>query len=81
VIEVLSVGNTYGEMTRKRREYFQAGVQLLWIVDPRERNVTIYRNVNDPITVREGTILDGEHVLPGWKVDTGELFGKLEERK
>jgi Uma2 family endonuclease len=35
VIEILSLGNTYGEMSRKRREYFQAGVQLLWIVDHR----------------------------------------------
>ena len=29
VIEVLSSGNTYAEMSRKRREYFHAGVQLL----------------------------------------------------
>lgn len=81
VIEVLSVGNTYGEMSRKRREYFHAGVQLLWIVDPRERNVTIYRTVNAPVVVPDGAILDGEHVLPDWKVDTGELFRKLDDTK
>ena len=79
VIEVLSIGNTYSEMSRKRREYFHAGVQLLWMVDPRERTVTIYRSSNDAEVVREGEI-SGEHVLPHWRVDCDELFGKLDER-
>lgn len=80
VIEVLSAGNTYGEMSRKRREYFHAGVQLLWMVDPRERHVTIYRSSNEAEIVREGGLLAGDPVLRGWKVDTAELFGKLDER-
>jgi Uma2 family endonuclease len=46
VIEVLSVSNTYGEMSRKRREYFHAGVDLLWMVDPRERQITFYLSAN-----------------------------------
>lgn len=79
VIEVLSVGNTYGEMSRKRREYFHAGVQLLWLVDPRRRTVTIYRSSNEYEVVNEGAALSGENVLPGWIVDTGKLFGKLDE--
>ncbi len=77
VVEVLSVGNTYGEMSRKRREYFHAGVELLWMVDPRERTVTIYRSSNDVEVVHEGPILGGDRVLTGWSVDTGKLFAKL----
>lgn len=53
----------------------------LWIIDPRERNVTIYRTVNSPVIVLDGAILDGEHVLSGWQVDTGELFRKLDDTK
>ncbi len=30
VVEVLGAGNTRGEMARKRREYFLAGVRLVW---------------------------------------------------
>ena len=33
VVEILSEGNTYGEMSRKRREYFHAGVELMWMVE------------------------------------------------
>lgn len=81
VAEILSVGNTYGEMSRKRREYFHAGVELLWMVDPRERTVAIYRSSSDVEVAEEGTVLTGDPVLPGWSVDTGRLFGKLDERR
>jgi Uma2 family endonuclease len=80
VVEVLSVGNTYGEMSRKRREYFHAGVELLWMVDLRDRSVTIYRSSTDAVVFTEGAILSGDNVLPGWSVDTGKLFAKLDEQ-
>lgn len=36
-VEVLSAGNTPGEMARKCREYFAAGVRFVWLVDPETR--------------------------------------------
>src|SRR5436190_1852374 len=33
-VEVLSEGNTPAEMHRKLREYFLAGVRLVWMIDP-----------------------------------------------
>jgi Uma2 family endonuclease len=50
-VEVLSPGNTPGEMARKRQEYFAAGVQLVWIVDPVTRTVAVYTAPNQS-TVR-----------------------------
>ncbi|MDA1233097.1 MAG: Uma2 family endonuclease [Planctomycetota bacterium] len=80
VIEVLSTGNTYSEMSRKRREYFHAGVQLLWMVDPRDRTVAVYRSSTDVTVVREGGTLTGDAILPGWTINTGDLFAKLDEQ-
>ena len=34
VVEILSKGNTPKEMKRKLDEYFQAGVRLVWYVNP-----------------------------------------------
>ncbi len=34
-VEVLSKGNTKGEMKRKVRDYLDAGCRLIWLVDPR----------------------------------------------
>ena len=42
VVEILSEGNTKTEMDRKLREYFAAGVRLVWYADPRQRQVTVY---------------------------------------
>jgi Uma2 family endonuclease len=78
VIEVLSIGNTYGEMSRKRREYFHAGVELLWMVDHRSRTVTVFRTPQDSMVLTEGQPLDGGTVLPGWQVDIADLFSRLE---
>ena len=33
-VEVLSRSNSAGEMSRKVKEYFSAGVRLVWYVDP-----------------------------------------------
>jgi Uma2 family endonuclease len=80
VIEVLCAGNTYLEMSRKRREYFHAGVQLLWMVDPEERSVAVYRSPQDVQVLHAGEVLAGDAVLPGWQVDIGALFSKLDSR-
>ena len=78
VIEVLSVGNTYAEMSRKRREYFHAGVELLWMVDHRSQTVTVFRSPQDASVVNAGETLDGGSVLPGWHIDIADLFSRLE---
>src|SRR5262249_47090624 len=44
-VEVLSKNNTPGEMKRKRKEYFKAGVRLVWIIDPKRRTVEIYTSL------------------------------------
>ncbi len=80
VIEVLSQSNTYSEMSRQRREYFHAGVRLLWMVDPRQRTVAKYRSSLDAEVVPEEGILDGGEVLPSWMVDLKSLFGRLDLR-
>ena len=78
VIEVLSVGNTYAEMSRKRREYFHAGVELLWMVDHRAGTVTVFKSTQDATVFKEGQTLDGGTVLPGWQVDITDLFSRLD---
>jgi Uma2 family endonuclease len=81
VIEVLSLSNTYGEMSRKRREYFQAGVELAWFVDPRNRTIAAYHSSTKYRLIREGEMIDAAPVLPDWRFNTDELFSKLDQEK
>ena len=41
VVEVISPEVKYGYLQRKIRDYFEAGVRLLWIVDPEMQTVTV----------------------------------------
>jgi len=73
-VEILSKGNTVGEMERKRREYFKAGVELVWIVDPVARTVRVYTGPRAFTTLGEGDTLDGGKVLPGFTLSVRQWF-------
>ncbi|MCA9047210.1 MAG: Uma2 family endonuclease, partial [Planctomycetaceae bacterium] len=70
---------TYSEMSRKRREYFRAGVELLWMIDPRERTVAVYRSANDVTVLHDDDSRHADPVLPDWTVNLAALFAKLDE--
>lgn len=77
-VEVLSESNTRGEMDRKRQEYFAAGTQLVWIVDPRTETVAVYTDPITSTTLTTTDTLDGGVVLPGFQLPVADLFGYLE---
>jgi Uma2 family endonuclease len=78
--EVLSEGNTDEEMTRKLREYFTAGVRLVWMAEPRLRAVTVYTAPEQPVVLQEGDTLDGGAVLPGFSLLLREWFAELDRQ-
>jgi Uma2 family endonuclease len=77
-VEILSAGNTPGEMARKLRDYFAAGVRLVWYIDPRTRTATVYTVANEGETLTETGVLDGRDVLPGFQLPLCKLFADLE---
>jgi Uma2 family endonuclease len=76
-VEVLSKGNTKREMARKLKDYFLAGVQLVWFVDPAKRTVAVYTAPDEWTVLAEEQTLDGGSVLPGFRLPLRELFAKL----
>jgi Uma2 family endonuclease len=79
-VEVLSAGNTSREMARKCREYFAAGVRLVWLVDPETRTVAVYTTPEIPTILSEEDTLQGEAVLPGFTLSIKELFAELDQQ-
>jgi Uma2 family endonuclease len=76
-VEILSEGNTRGEIKRKLKEYFLAGVELVWVVDPYKRTVAVYTAPDEMITLTEKQSLDGGSVLPGFTMPVKDLFARL----
>jgi len=73
-IEVISPSNTANEIEDKLRDYFAAGVQLVWVIHPRHRRVYVYESPIKARILSEMDELDGGGVLPGFKVRLASLF-------
>jgi Uma2 family endonuclease len=78
VVNFSRPGNTPGEMTRKRGEYFRAGVRLVWEIDPRARTVRVYTSVTAFTDLTAADTLDGAPVLPGFTLPLSQLFAELD---
>jgi Uma2 family endonuclease len=76
-IEVLSAGNTKGEISRKLREYFLSSVLLVWLLDPKKRQVEVFTAPDESMLFREGQRLDGGDVLPGLSLPVAEVFAEV----
>ncbi len=79
-VEILSPGNTPAEMARKRREYFGAGVRLVWEVDPVRRTVAVYTSPEGPTVLDAAQTLDGGDVLPGLSIALASVFAELDRQ-
>ncbi len=77
-VEVLSPSNTRQEMDRKLRDYFAAGVRLVWYVDPVARRVQTFTAVDQSQLLVEEETLTGGTLLPGFAVPLRELFAVLD---
>ena len=73
-IEVASPGNSLADLQEKAIEYLEAGTQIVWIVEPRTRSVTVYRSFSDIALLRENDTLTGETLLPGFALPVSSLF-------
>jgi Uma2 family endonuclease len=78
VVEVLSKGNTKREIDRKLREYFEAGVRSVWIVDPKKRTVRQYHALDQWVLLNEDQSLDGGAILPGFVLLVKDIFERYE---
>jgi Uma2 family endonuclease len=74
-IEVQSPGDTVPDVLDKVRKYQQAGVKLIWVIQPSKKIAAVFHQDDDwPVTIQPGGELDGEDVIPGFKLELKLLF-------
>ena len=78
-VEVISPSNTRREMERKLGDYFNAGVQQVWLVYPDSREIVVYTSPNESATRKGDDLLDGGALLPGFSVPVAKIFAELNE--
>ena len=74
--------NDYGasaerEIAAKRPDYFLAGTQVVWDVDPKTESIRVYRAAEPErsTTYVRGQAADAEPAVPGRRIDVDSVFG------
>jgi Uma2 family endonuclease len=73
-VEILSPNDRAQEILDKVGEYLDAGVRIVWVIDPQERRANGYRSLTNVRTLSPEDDLDGEDVLPGFRCRLADIF-------
>lgn len=74
IVEVLSPSDSTSEVVAKLEMYQEAGVLLIWLVDPDKLTVTVLASGKPTEILGPEDTLDGGEVLPEFRVPVAEIF-------
>jgi Uma2 family endonuclease len=74
VAELRSQSDSLGTLKAKMAEYIGNGVRLAWLVDPLQKQVSIYRANGEVEVLDDPESVSGEDVLPGFELHPRELW-------
>lgn len=74
VVEVISPSDRSTYVNDKVALYLGAGVQLVWVVDPRRKTVAVYSRNRPFIVLSTDDTLGGDDVLPEFSISVDNLF-------
>jgi Uma2 family endonuclease len=77
VAEVISPNDIYTAVEEKVFDWLEAGTQMVIVVNPRKRSVTIYRSLTQIAVLTEKDTIDGGEVVPGWSLPVSDIFAEL----
>lgn len=75
-VEVISRTDDWSELVNKAENYLKNGVRMVWIIDPYGKGAFIHRPGRPVRLLNLTDELDGEEVLPGFKMPVKALFPK-----
>ncbi|MCG9129897.1 Uma2 family endonuclease [Candidatus Poribacteria bacterium] len=73
-VEIVSPTDTLHRIEDKVFTYLKAGTQLVWVISPGSKTVTVYRSETDITLLTRIDTLSGEDVVDGFTCQVAELF-------
>jgi Uma2 family endonuclease len=73
-VEIRSPGDRQPEILAKVQDYLARGVRLVWVVDSKERTVSVHRPQSPPVALRVDDVLDGGDVVAGFSCEIRRIF-------
>lgn len=78
-VEILSPSNTTAEIHGKIVEYLENGTKLIWVINPEEEYVLVYKSKPSPDRLLSSVdILSGEEILPEFSFPVADLFPQFD---
>ncbi len=75
-VEILSPSDTQEDIDERVDELLEAGVALIWIINPHHQTVLVYRPDEAPVLYNVNQELTAEPHLPGFRVPVAEIFSR-----
>jgi len=74
VVEIMSPNDRWQDVRQELVEYFAIGVRWVWIVEPENQTVLVFRSTTDMQQYGLNDMLVGEGVLEGFTLTVASLF-------
>ncbi|MEM6855835.1 MAG: Uma2 family endonuclease [Planctomycetota bacterium] len=73
-VELVSPSESKPKVLQKADDWLTAGTKAVWLVWPDTRTVTVLRPDHDQLTLSERETLEGDPVVPGFRLELKHLF-------
>ena len=78
-IEVLSPDDRPVRIADRVQFYLRNGTRLLWLIDPEDRTVTVFRPDAETLTHTAADTIDASPVLSSFELNLGDLFAAIRD--
>jgi Uma2 family endonuclease len=73
-IELVSETDDLEDVQAKMQEYIENGLKLGWLINPKSKQVEIYRPGQEVEVLQSPASISGEDILPGFTLDMRSIF-------
>ena len=73
-VEIVSQSDILRRVEDKVFAYLESGTQLVWVISPGAKTVSVYRSETDITLLTRNETLSGEEVVDGFSCQVAELF-------
>ncbi|GAB5493702.1 MAG: hypothetical protein Phog2KO_39170 [Phototrophicaceae bacterium] len=74
-VEVVSPNDKFSDVTKKAEQYLKDGVQLVWIVDPQQKQVIVYQQGQNILQkLEKDDLVSGYSVIPDFEAKVSQFF-------
>lgn len=76
VVEIVGKGQSWRHMVEKAGEYMKMGVDRVWVIDPRTREMHVFKPDGGPAALDEGQDVTDDDILPGFSCRVTDFFAE-----